>query len=285
MVTPVNERVKKYRERQRQAHPQEPLWHTLIGRLYVADLWLTRKGAAPASFIEAVQSVAEKLGLKITEEPPTAAEEPYQPKGVSARVSAIFEPLVDQLIAQLPARSQPKFRRNLDKFLADLQRDCQRLVRDEIADGVIERRDRWVASTAFATTCDPEEVNRDTQTALWNFYREMRRFKKLMSAQRWQDFREQFDDLIELIGNTCQINLPAELDKRLAAQKQAKMEDLDALLEKLNKGRISGGKDALSGTMTEEEFRLIRGLLHPDKHPEEERQRYTRAFEVFNRLG
>src|SRR5512147_2579215 len=87
MVTPVNERVKKYRERQRQAHPQEPLWHTLIGRLHVADLWLNRGGAAPASFADAIRTVAAKIGLKVTEEPPAAAEEPYQPKGVSARVS------------------------------------------------------------------------------------------------------------------------------------------------------------------------------------------------------
>ena len=36
--------------------------------------------------------------------------------------------------------------------------------------------------------------------------------------------------------------------------------------------------------MTQEEFKLIRSCLHPDKQPEELRKRFGKAFEVFNRL-
>lgn len=70
MATPVNERVQRHRERQRQAHPQEPQWHTLIGRLHVADIWLSQGGSAPAGFADTIRIVGRKLGLDIREELP-----------------------------------------------------------------------------------------------------------------------------------------------------------------------------------------------------------------------
>lgn len=40
----------------------------------------------------------------------------------------------------------------------------------------------------------------------------------------------------------------------------------------------------IDGTLTREEFKLIRGLLHPDQHPPERQERARRAFDIFNRL-
>ena len=38
------------------------------------------------------------------------------------------------------------------------------------------------------------------------------------------------------------------------------------------------------GLMTYEDFQLIRGCLHPDRQPEEKRERYNRAFHAFLQL-
>ncbi len=47
MSTPVAERVRQFRERQRQTNPKEPLWRDLTGRLNVAAFWLGLGNAAP----------------------------------------------------------------------------------------------------------------------------------------------------------------------------------------------------------------------------------------------
>jgi len=36
--------------------------------------------------------------------------------------------------------------------------------------------------------------------------------------------------------------------------------------------------------MTQDEFNIVRGCLHPDKQPESEQAKFSRAFEIFNRL-
>lgn len=60
---------------------------------------------------------------------------------------------------------------------------------------------------------------------------------------------------------------------------QTMQKELDAELE-----RARNLRQNLDGLMTEEEYRLIRGCLHPDKAPEDRRQTFGKAFEVFTRL-
>jgi hypothetical protein len=36
--------------------------------------------------------------------------------------------------------------------------------------------------------------------------------------------------------------------------------------------------------MTIEEYKFIRGLLHPDRHPVEEKAKWEKAFNIFQRL-
>lgn len=37
--------------------------------------------------------------------------------------------------------------------------------------------------------------------------------------------------------------------------------------------------------MTQEEFNLVRGCLHPDRAPEDQREKFAKAFQIFNRLA
>ena len=41
---------------------------------------------------------------------------------------------------------------------------------------------------------------------------------------------------------------------------------------------------SLDAWMTEAEYKLVLGCLHPDRHPENEAEKYNRAFQIFKRL-
>jgi len=73
-----------------------------------------------------------------------------------------------------------------------------------------------------------------------------------------------------------------EVSKRLQVEK-AKLRDIEADI-KAQQAHIARNAAGITPLMTQEEFRLVRSLLHPDKHPENQ-DRYKRAFEIFNRLG
>jgi hypothetical protein len=40
----------------------------------------------------------------------------------------------------------------------------------------------------------------------------------------------------------------------------------------------------ITAFMSQEEFAFVRGILHPDRH-QDDKEKYTRAFEIFSRLG
>jgi DNA-binding transcriptional MerR regulator len=50
------------------------------------------------------------------------------------------------------------------------------------------------------------------------------------------------------------------------------------------KQRLRDLRQNLDGLMTEDEYRLIRGCLHPDRAPEDRRQTFAKAFDIFTRL-
>lgn len=72
-----------------------------------------------------------------------------------------------------------------------------------------------------------------------------------------------------------------EVSKRLQIEKD-KLLDIRKEIEE-EQQRIKAVSQGLTAFMSQEEFKLIRGLLHPDRHSDES-ERYKRAFEIFNRL-
>lgn len=48
--------------------------------------------------------------------------------------------------------------------------------------------------------------------------------------------------------------------------------------------RVRELRTNLDGLMTEEEYRFVRGCLHPDRAPEDRRQQFGKAFDIFTRL-
>jgi hypothetical protein len=71
------------------------------------------------------------------------------------------------------------------------------------------------------------------------------------------------------------------LNDRLQVERSA-LQTIRTEIE-VEKERIKKNSQGLTAFMTKEEFRLVRGLLHPDRHPDDV-DRYRRATEVINRM-
>lgn len=85
------------------------------------------------------------------------------------------------------------------------------------------------------------------------------------------DLRHDFETEVE---HVVKERLKAQRDKLHELEKEAK-EELD---------RARNLSMNLDGLMTEEEYRLIRGCLHPDRAPDDRKAAFGKAFDVFTRL-
>ena len=85
------------------------------------------------------------------------------------------------------------------------------------------------------------------------------------------DLRHDFE---KEVHHHAQESTKQQRERLLSMEKEAQEE-----LERARYLRMN-----LDGLMTEDEYRLIRGCLHPDRAPEDRRQQFAKAFEVFTRL-
>ena len=77
----------------------------------------------------------------------------------------------------------------------------------------------------------------------------------------------------------------AQLSADIAGALNSERKRLGALLKEVQEERDLQRKirQGIDAHMTQEEFRLVRSCLHPDRHPDDP-ERYRQAFEIFNRL-
>lgn len=84
-----------------------------------------------------------------------------------------------------------------------------------------------------------------------------------------------------------------EFQVELAAAVAAKQEVLDRLIEsrrqeehaaKQLRQQLMDARASVDRMMTYEEFKIVRGLLHPDRYPDDLKERAGKAFDIFNRL-
>jgi hypothetical protein len=80
-------------------------------------------------------------------------------------------------------------------------------------------------------------------------------------------------DFVTVVERETQKRVQAERTRLLTVRKEIEEE----------RERVIAMARGLTAVMTEEEYKLIRGLLHPDRHPENP-ERYGKAFEAFSRL-
>lgn len=102
--------------------------------------------------------------------------------------------------------------------------------------------------------------------------------------------KAQKESIIQATQTTIDL-IMARVDSN--AEVVEKQQELDALIESRRQKEHEAEQrnkqllDALSTVdrmMTYEEFKIIRGLLHPDRYPDELRERAGKAFDIFNRL-
>jgi hypothetical protein len=74
----------------------------------------------------------------------------------------------------------------------------------------------------------------------------------------------------------------AQVEERVALQKEFYI----AKLEKTNElnATLAARLKTLDAWMTEAEFKAVLGCLHPDRQPEDQREKYGKAFQIFKRL-
>lgn len=59
---------------------------------------------------------------------------------------------------------------------------------------------------------------------------------------------------------------------------------LEGHIRTLQERKKPEANSSASKNITSSEYKLLRGLLHPDRHPDEQ-EKYNRAFEIFNRIS
>lgn len=85
------------------------------------------------------------------------------------------------------------------------------------------------------------------------------------------DLKHEFE---KEVHHVAQERVKQQREKLLQMEREAEEE----------KKRLRDLRQNIDGLMTEDEYRLIRGCLHPDRAPEERREQFSKAFEIFTRL-
>jgi hypothetical protein len=80
-----------------------------------------------------------------------------------------------------------------------------------------------------------------------------------------------------------------ELDRRMAAERKRIENEDKSTVQALQSANARMREAELrmktfDAWMTQEEFKIVLGCLHPDRQPEAQRPKYDRAFQIFNRL-
>ncbi len=105
--------------------------------------------------------------------------------------------------------------------------------------------------------------------------------------------REKLERAQRLMHAAMQASYDAAIAKRVeekVREERAKLkEERKKVFEELEAAKAAHKKagdflSTIDSHITLEEFRFIRSLLHPDKHPNEDPAPYNRAYNIFNRL-
>lgn len=94
---------------------------------------------------------------------------------------------------------------------------------------------------------------------------------KVALSQVVSELRHEFEKEVE---HVVKERLKAQRERLHNMEKETKEE-----LERARNLRMN-----LDGLMTEEEYKLVRSCLHPDRAPEDRKPLFNKAFDIFNRL-
>ena len=105
--------------------------------------------------------------------------------------------------------------------------------------------------------------------------------------------QQKLDKAIELFEQQKLVEMQKEFQEELSKAVADKQASLDALIEKKRqedhavkelRKQLEDARSTVDRLMTYEEFKIVRGLLHPDRYPDDLKERAGKAFDIFNRL-
>jgi hypothetical protein len=136
----------------------------------------------------------------------------------------------------------------------------------------------WLAqsSEAYAASCATRHCHPTSIRRWWEHGQtaeddRIAKAVKLASEAEYARLRKLFNAAVQ-----------SQVDERLAVEREKLSKAKLAAEEVLIRNRALG--ERINALMTEDEFDLIRGLLHPDRHPEDRQERFARAFQIFSAL-
>lgn len=105
--------------------------------------------------------------------------------------------------------------------------------------------------------------------------------------------QQKFDKAIDAWKQKEIVDMRAEFQSELSVAIKREKDRLNAEIElyrekkaeldKIEK-QLAQRATSITTIITQDEFKLIRGCLHPDRQPEELKDKFGRAFEIFNKL-
>jgi hypothetical protein len=102
--------------------------------------------------------------------------------------------------------------------------------------------------------------------------------------------RSAFDNAVNRAIKLWIARAQVELEQRVEVRVNKELAEQRGILSKFEDearekdARLDAALASVDRFMTEDEFRLILNCLHPDRAPEDRRERFNRAFQVFKRL-
>ena len=117
---------------------------------------------------------------------------------------------------------------------------------------------------------------------LLSFDSKVESLMKELPASTTKKMRTALDAVIGKLKSEYSSEVDHAAKERMKAER-AKIHQIEQEA-RAEKERLKGLRMNLDGLMTEDEYRLIRGCLHPDRAPEDRRDQFSRAFNIFSRL-
>lgn len=144
-------------------------------------------------------------------------------------------------------------------------------MRERFGDGIFETAAKFrAACVQFALMKNPDDAEKAQQDA-----DESRR----QLPDSWQ---KKFD---KALAARIEIEI-ADMHKQFDEQLREAREQLEIKLQEAEAERQAAFQYRLGidSHMTMDEFKLVRSCLHPDRAPEDQRDKFNKAFSIFNRL-
>lgn len=155
------------------------------------------------------------------------------------------------------------------------------LTPEQRSDLLIKAEDnKW--SVARLTKERDKLLGKPEKVPLLSFDNKVDKLMETLPASTTKKMRKALDDVVRDLKHEFENEVDHVAKERMKEQR-ARVHQLEKEARE-EKERLKALRMNLDGLMTEEEYRLIRGCLHPDRAPAEKKEQFGRAFEIFTRL-